>query len=362
MKKLPEYLDNIFLYLAEMEEKHGGMKKDKAYELFRQEALEESLTAKANPAKKKKKNPRLSSGYSPLDFDSKLLAEGTAVEMEHTDDQKEAQKIAMDHLVEDKQYYKKLARMEAGQCNIPGAEANPTKKGFLEIYDYGEALFNSSPIGNFLGKIPESKDGKFGNKGLELVPQDQHEAVKFFEEIRNYCLNTGNIAIAKILGRGYPGRKQRFFGSKKEKISRGFNKNISSYEYPSEEISSKKLIAESEAIKLKQIAKREKDELRTLELIETERYRFMRLMVASVCFAIQSSVFNMSEEKLFSLLDENIRNIFSKNFDELNVADLNRKGMRREFVYYVIKETLGKLKKGEDPFSAHGSPTEVGLK
>ena len=33
---------------------------------------------------------------------------GTSVEKEHTDDAKEAAKIAMDHLVEDPRYYSKL--------------------------------------------------------------------------------------------------------------------------------------------------------------------------------------------------------------------------------------------------------------
>ena len=37
------------------------------------------------------------------------LSKGTRVEMEHTDDPKKAQKIALDHLAEDPAYYSKLA-------------------------------------------------------------------------------------------------------------------------------------------------------------------------------------------------------------------------------------------------------------
>ena len=43
------------------------------------------------------------------DFDPENLKIGTEVEMEHTDDPNIAQEIAMDHLVEDPEYYQKLA-------------------------------------------------------------------------------------------------------------------------------------------------------------------------------------------------------------------------------------------------------------
>ena len=54
----------------------------------------------------------LASGKSPKDFDSKALAAGIKVEMEHTGKRAVAQEIAMDHLTEDPRYYEKLARME----------------------------------------------------------------------------------------------------------------------------------------------------------------------------------------------------------------------------------------------------------
>jgi hypothetical protein len=49
----------------------------------------------------------------PEDFDSDSLEDGIAVEMEHTDDPAIAKNIAMDHLAEDPDYYKKLRKMEA---------------------------------------------------------------------------------------------------------------------------------------------------------------------------------------------------------------------------------------------------------
>lgn len=48
----------------------------------------------------------------PSDFDSKQLAVGTKIEMEHTKDKAKAKEIAMDHLSEDKDYYKDWDKKE----------------------------------------------------------------------------------------------------------------------------------------------------------------------------------------------------------------------------------------------------------
>lgn len=50
-----------------------------------------------------------SKGRHPSEFDPVQLRRGTKVEMEHTTDRRVAQRIAMDHLVEDPLYYVKLA-------------------------------------------------------------------------------------------------------------------------------------------------------------------------------------------------------------------------------------------------------------
>ena len=49
---------------------------------------------------------------TPKDFNPVELEKGVKVEMEHTNDPKLAKEIAMDHLTEDPDYYKKLAKME----------------------------------------------------------------------------------------------------------------------------------------------------------------------------------------------------------------------------------------------------------
>lgn len=54
----------------------------------------------------------IAANKSPQDFDQDALAEGAKVEMEHTDDPKVAQRIAMDHLSEDPKYYQKLKIVE----------------------------------------------------------------------------------------------------------------------------------------------------------------------------------------------------------------------------------------------------------
>ena len=53
-----------------------------------------------------------SEGLTEEDFDPEDLKEGMLVELEHTKDREVAKKIAMDHLTENKKYYKKLKVME----------------------------------------------------------------------------------------------------------------------------------------------------------------------------------------------------------------------------------------------------------
>lgn len=54
----------------------------------------------------------LSKGKRASDFDREALRKGTKVELEHTKNRKLAERIAMDHLTEDRRYYDKLERVE----------------------------------------------------------------------------------------------------------------------------------------------------------------------------------------------------------------------------------------------------------
>lgn len=53
--------------------------------------------------------------YSPKDFDRNQLKIGTRVEFEHTNDIQKAIEIAMDHLVEDPEYYQKLKKVHVDE-------------------------------------------------------------------------------------------------------------------------------------------------------------------------------------------------------------------------------------------------------
>ena len=59
-------------------------------------------------------------GVSVSDVDADELLIGTAHELEHTDDPEEAERIALDHLAEDPQYYSRLAA-----CGIDGESEGP---------------------------------------------------------------------------------------------------------------------------------------------------------------------------------------------------------------------------------------------
>jgi len=53
-----------------------------------------------------------SAGYSEKDFDERVLHRGAKIEFEHTRNVEVAERIAMDHLLEGKNYYELLEQME----------------------------------------------------------------------------------------------------------------------------------------------------------------------------------------------------------------------------------------------------------
>jgi Protein of unknown function (DUF5661) len=71
-------------------------------------------------------------------FDPKQLEAGIRVEMEHTSDRNIAKEIAMDHLTEDSEYYKKLKEVE----KYDRVETTPDGKREL---DYGKEDLNKEP-------------------------------------------------------------------------------------------------------------------------------------------------------------------------------------------------------------------------
>lgn len=104
-------------------------------------------------------NPRRSEGMSPSNFDQEQLKVGREHETEHTDSPDEAMKIAMDHLAEDPDYYKKLEKMEAGACDI-AAKSNPRPRIQKELSEFGKAFMDSNlgeKVRNLSGEAREKK-------------------------------------------------------------------------------------------------------------------------------------------------------------------------------------------------------------
>jgi hypothetical protein len=92
------------------------------------------------------------------DYNPKMIKKGSAVEKEHTDDQKKAEKIAMQHTAEyaklnkdgkiDTDYYEELDKMEADL-------KSKQKNTFEEIIKQMLAKENTSVTGGVFGDSPE---------------------------------------------------------------------------------------------------------------------------------------------------------------------------------------------------------------
>lgn len=93
----------------------------------------------------------------PSDFDQKALAEGIKVELEHTSDKKIAEEIAMDHLTEDPNYYKKLATIEKGS-------AEWFQKSILEAVDSLKLLYPDIEVSILLRALEDRLTRRFGVK------------------------------------------------------------------------------------------------------------------------------------------------------------------------------------------------------
>ncbi len=116
-------------------------------------------------------------GKSPDDFDQEQIKMGIEIEMEHTDDPEKAKEIAMDHLMEDPEYYTKLKKMEAGACD---EEKEPQYVISWKVLD--EPTVRRRYIN---GKSPDDAEKKFKDSlKRDGMPMDQVEItdVKLKEE------------------------------------------------------------------------------------------------------------------------------------------------------------------------------------
>ena len=105
----------------------------------------------------------LASEKSPVDFDRKQLADGTAVELEHTSDRAIAREIAMDHLTEDPDYYRKLKKIEKSAMDALVARtgrAKPTRHTDSPgLVHRAMAAMGKRPAGAGWSAIPGGKRG-----------------------------------------------------------------------------------------------------------------------------------------------------------------------------------------------------------
>jgi hypothetical protein len=106
------------------------------------------------------KKDRLPGGLAdkrdPTDFDASDLADGIEVELEHTTDKDLAREIAMDHLAEDPDYYRKLARVEKG---LDGEVELPEWVGAVlwELADNETSELEKAKGHKYLARIPTGK-------------------------------------------------------------------------------------------------------------------------------------------------------------------------------------------------------------
>jgi len=121
------------------------------------EPIADALARRKKLAKADKIPGGLAQGKKPSDFPKKKLDAGITVEMEHTTSRAIAQEIAMDHLVEDIDYYQKLKKIEKAlpkkQVKRPGSRGGKYHYGKHGDIHYGSVAGGSPPAFVFAAKF-----------------------------------------------------------------------------------------------------------------------------------------------------------------------------------------------------------------
>lgn len=123
----------------------------------------------------------------PKDFDKEALAEGTKHEMEHTNNKSIAQEIAMDHLTEDPEYYKKLKEVEKSKKDFPaeipcgtglsGKICTHNKKKLNKALDpAAEASLKRDKIRSVIRKLKRRKKKELGQVAITGVTKPKKRA------------------------------------------------------------------------------------------------------------------------------------------------------------------------------------------
>jgi hypothetical protein len=116
---------------------------------------------------------------SDKDFDSKKLREGTKHELEHTNKKNIAKEIAKDHLVEDKQYYKKLKEIE--KCDRTRIDREADGK---QEFDFGtEELEKDKSKGGISNNQDANNDHQVLMRERSKKKKALHDGKRVVEEL-----------------------------------------------------------------------------------------------------------------------------------------------------------------------------------
>lgn len=120
----------------------------------------------------------LADGKPTTDFNSEQLKAGIRVEMEHTDDPDVAREIAMDHLSEDPDYYRKLETIEKGfarrkDFTHPELQADANEGNQMDRVVFGDRAVSGQSQGQTqpTQPTPPSPRRSGGSKGLKSLRQ-----------------------------------------------------------------------------------------------------------------------------------------------------------------------------------------------
>jgi|GEM_PF-924418 lysophospholipase L1-like esterase len=158
------------------------------------------------------------------------LDKGQKVEMEHTDDAEKAREIAKDHLLEDPQYYEKLAKME-------GEPTNEAAKVETERYfrshmkqpkGYGKWMFSYNKNGDDPFEIPGSMSYADATKWVKAkAKEDGKDYIYVMEGINDFSpLSYAKKVANKIISLADAAKEADMPQTELLKLVRKFDKNF----------------------------------------------------------------------------------------------------------------------------------------
>lgn len=138
-------------------------------------------------------------GLKASDVDPKKLAAGAKIEMEHTDDEKLARRIALDHLAEDINYYEKLKKVEKSQPFIV-LDLEKAEGGGKEPNEPKDGDASKPPPAESVSKAPSPGSGGDGQKEGPDGERWPHKYLKRYKSPRGQWVYVYDIEGPKRTG------------------------------------------------------------------------------------------------------------------------------------------------------------------